>query len=419
MYLYILMPVQIAPENRQVLSPKIGENQETFSQKQNDIAIIQSFAQNLDESKIILESQRDLNEILHDLERLEAEVKPDNPEEKKVVTALDHLNTFLKERNLDTVSNVVQNMANAKNPTRKMLATWVNGSAALINLVMEGAPILKNNPVTSLIGKTAYRFFLTLNCSLGALSGLKQNRALMAGANLVDIPFAFLPAKWIYSARRLYAGLIELDNAGTKSSKSELKPAKGKAFNSLGDSLKVVGDRIKELPGEIAGDVSKIMSDSNLEGANKIKEVITKVLLNNEKGVMGFIGALGSLSGLALNGVGLHKVGKFIGDLVGMTGLVLDRASFQNLEKGRFFNWASGLFFGLGAVGDLTGQLHLQMGSDAVAKIFTQISNARGEIAQKDLEPIAHPFKNTPKFIKQATQKLAEEFLLKKEEAMA
>ena len=56
----------------------------------------------------------------------------------------------------------------------------------------------------------------------------------------------------------------------------------------------------------------------------------------------------------------------------------------------------------------------MQMGGDAVAKIFTQVSNARGEITQKDLEAYPHPFKNPPKFIKQATQKLAEEFLLKK-----
>ncbi|NQY79620.1 MAG: hypothetical protein HRT47_04840 [Candidatus Caenarcaniphilales bacterium] len=413
------MPVQVAPNNRQVISPQTGGNQENFSQNQKISSETQGFLQNLDESKILLESQRDLNEIFLDIKKLETEAKPETSEDKKVVTALDNLKSFLKENNLDSLSNVVHHMADAKNPTRKLLATWVNGAAALINLSVEASPFLKDNPISSLIGKTAYRSFLTLNCSLGALSGLKQNRALMAAANLVDIPFAFLPAKWIYSARRLYAGLMELDNAGTKSSKSELKPAKGKAFNSLSDSIKVVTDRIKELPGEVAGDISKIMSDSSIQGANKVKEVLTKVLLNNEKGVMGFIGALGSLSGLALNGLGLHKLGKFIGDVVGMTGLVLDRASFQNLEKGRFFNWASGVFFGLGAVGDLTGQLHLQMGSDAVAKIFTQISNARGEIAQKDLEAIAHPFKNPPKFIKQATQKLAEEFLLKKEEAVA
>ena len=52
-------------------------------------------------------------------------------------------------------------MANAKNPTRKILATWVNGAAALINLTVQAITLLKNNPISSLIGKTAYRSFLT------------------------------------------------------------------------------------------------------------------------------------------------------------------------------------------------------------------------------------------------------------------
>ena len=82
----------------------------------------------------------------------------------------------------------------------------------------------------------------------------------MAGANLVDIPFAFLPAKWIYSARRLYAGLMELDNAGTKSSKSELKPLKVKLLIRWEIRFKVITDRMKEVPAEIFSDISQIMA---------------------------------------------------------------------------------------------------------------------------------------------------------------
>jgi hypothetical protein len=98
-----------------------------------------------------------------------------------------------------------------------------------------------------------------------------------------------------------------------------------------------------------------------------------------------------------------------------MSGVVLDRASLQNLEKGRFFNWLSGLCFGVGAIGDLIGEIHLQMGFDALAKIFTQVSNARNEVQRNDLDSIANPLKNPAKFITQASSKLAEEFLFKKD----
>jgi hypothetical protein len=69
----------------------------------------------------------------------------------------------------------------------------------------------------------------------------------------------------------------------------------------------------------------------------------------------------------------------------------------------------------MGAVGDLTGETHLQMGSDALAKIFTQVSNARNEVQRNDLDSIANPLKNPAKFITQASSKLAEEFLFKKD----
>jgi hypothetical protein len=157
------------------------------------------------------------------------------------------------------------------------------------------------------------------------------------------------------------------------------------------------------------------MSDTSRSAFEKTRSIFSDILLNNQKGLMGFLGATGSLGGLLLNATGKHGAGKIVGDVLGMTGLVLDRASLQNLEKGRFFNWLSGVFFGMGAIGDLTGETHLQMGSDALAKIFTQVSNIRNEVQRNDLESIVSPFKNPVKFIAQASSKLAEEFLFKKE----
>ena len=332
----------------------------------------------------------------------------------KPKTGIDVLEKILRDKSLNPVADFILNVSDAHNPVRKLVSNWLNGATAAINMGVEFSK-LKENKAGSLIGQGAYRSFLLLNCGLGSLTGLKQNRGLMALANGVDMPFAFLPIKWIYSARRLYAGLMELDNAAVKSTNSPLKPEKGKPFNSLGDSFKVVFERMKELPAEIGGDVSKILADTSRSAIEKTKSIFSDVLLNNQKGVMGFIGATGSLGGLLLNATGKHGLGKIVGDVVGMTGLVLDRASLQNLEKGRFFNWLSGVFFGMGAIGDLTGETHLQMGSDALAKIFTQVSNARNEVQRNDLDSIANPFKNPAKFISQASSKLAEEFLFKKD----
>ena len=334
----------------------------------------------------------------------------------KLKTGIDVLENFLRDKSLNTIADFILNVSDAHNPVRKIVSNWLNGATAAINMGVEFSK-LKENKVGNLFGQAAYRSFLLLNCGLGTLTGLKQNRGLMALANAVDIPFAFLPVKWIYSARRLYAGLMELDNAAVKSSNSLLKPEKGKPFNSLGDSFKVVFERIKELPSEIHGDISKILSDASRPSVEKIKSIFSDVLLNNQKGVMGFIGATGSLSGLLLNLTGLHGLAKIVGDVLGMMGLVLDRTSLQNLEKGRFFNWLSGVFFGMGAIGDLTGETHLQMGSDALAKIFTQVSNVRNEVQRNDLDSIANPLKNPAKFIAQASSRLAEEFLFKKETA--
>jgi hypothetical protein len=331
----------------------------------------------------------------------------------KPKTGIDILETFLRDKSLSPAADFILNVSDAHNPVRKIVSNWLNGATAAINMGVEFSK-LKENKAGSLIGQGAYRSFLLLNCGLGTLTGLKQNRGLMALANAVDIPFAFLPAKWIYSARRLYAGLMELDNAAVKSSKSLLKPEKGKPFNSLGDSFAVVLERIKELPSEIGGDVSKILADTSHSALEKTKSIFSDVLLNNQKGVMGFIGVTGSLGGLLLNVTGRHGLAKVFGDVLGMTGLVLDRASLQNLEKGRFFNWLSGVFFGLGAVGDMIGEIHLQMGADALAKIFTQVSNARNEVQRNDLDAIANPLKNPAKFIAQASSKLGEEFLLNK-----
>ncbi len=332
----------------------------------------------------------------------------------KPKTGIDVLEKILRDKSLNTVADFILNVSDAHNPVRKIVSNWLNGATAAINMGVEFSK-LKENKAGNLLGQGAYRSFLLLNCGLGTLTGLKQNRGLMALANGVDIPFAFLPIKWIYSARRLYAGLMELDNAAVKSTNSPLKPEKGKPFNSLGDSFKVVFGRIKELPSEVSGDVSKILADTSRSAIEKTKSIFSEVLLNNQKGVIGFIGAAGSLTGLLLNAMGMHGLGKIVGDGVGMSGVVLDRASLQNLEKGRFFNWLSGVFFGMGAIGDLTGETHLQMGSDALAKIFTQVSNARNEVQRNDLDSIANPFKNPAKFITQASSKLAEEFLFKKD----
>jgi hypothetical protein len=371
-------------------------------------------AQALDEKKsqLFLEAERGATSQVALTEiSTNAETKDKAPKPK---TGLDVLENFLRDKSLNPIADFILNVSDAHSPVRKIVSNWLNGATAALNMGVEFSK-LKENKAGSLLGQAAYRSFLLLNCGLGSLTGLKQNRGLMALANAVDIPFAFLPIKWIYSARRLYAGLMELDNAAVKSSNSSLKPEKGKPFNSLGDSFKVIFERIKELPSEIGGDISKILSDTSRSAFKKTISIFSDVLLNNQKGVMGFIGAAGSLMGLLLNATGMHGLGKIVGDVVGMTGLVLDRASLQNLEKGRFFNWLSGVFFGVGAIGDLTGEIHLQMGSDALAKIFTQISNARNEVQRNDLDHIPNPFTNPAKFIAQALSRLAEEFLFKKD----
>ena len=338
-----------------------------------------------------------------------------NPEETKaakeipVKTGIDHAEEFLKEKGLNNIADTLVKLADGKHPLRKFANTWLSGATAGINLAIQWSP-LKDNAAAKLIGSTAYRAFLLINCGLGAITGLKQNRAVMFTANAIDIPFAFLPTKWIYSARRLYAGLMEIDNTTMKSTQSPLKPAKGKPFNSMGDSLRIVSDRLKELPNDYGTALKTIMNDDSSAGLDKLKRVTNEVLLNNKKGFMGFLGAGGALSGVAASASGNHSLGKVLGDVVGMSGLVLDRASLQNLEKGRLFNWLSGVFFGLGAVGDLTGETHLQMGSDALAKIFTQSSNARNEVQRDDLETISSPFKNPAKFLSQVAKGLKDEF---------
>ena len=375
-------------------------------------------AQGEKQPKLFLEAEREATSQVAQVPLTEISTNDLNTETKDIAskpkTGLDILENFLRDKSLNPIADFILNVSDAHSPVRKIVSNWLNGATAAINMGVEFSN-LKENKIGSLLGQTAYRSFLLLNCGLGTLTGLKQNRGLMALANAVDIPFAFLPIKWIYSARRLYAGLMELDNAAVKSSNSSLKPEKGKPFNSLGDSFKVVFERIKELPSEIGGDISKILSDTSHSAFKKTISIFSDVLLNNQKGLMGFIGAIGSLGGLLLNATGKHGLGKIVGDVVGMTGLVLDRASLQNLEKGRFFNWLSGVFFGMGAIGDLTGETHLQMGSDALAKIFTQISNARNEVQRNDLDSIPNPFTNPAKFIAQALSKLAEEFLFKKD----
>lgn len=365
--------------------------------------------------KLSLEAER---ELMSQVALTEISTNDLNTETKdkalKPKTGIDVLENFLRDKSLNPLADFILNVSDAHDPVRKIVSNWLNGATAAINMGVEFSK-LKENKAGNLLGQAAYRSFLLLNCGLGTLTGLKQNRGLMALANAVDIPFAFLPVKWIYSARRLYAGLMELDNAAVKSSNSPLKPEKGKPFNSLGDSFKVVFERMKELPSELSGDVSKILADTSRSAIEKSRSVFSDVLLNNQKGLMGFLGVTGSLGGLLLNASGRHGLGKIVGDVVGMAGLVIDRASLQNLERGRFFNWLSGVFFGMGAIGDLSGETHLQMGSDALAKIFTQVSNARNEVQRNDLEPIANPLKNPAKFISQALSKLAEEFLFKKE----
>jgi hypothetical protein len=375
-------------------------------------------AQGEKQPKLSLEAEREAKSQVAQVPLTEISTNDLNTETKdkapKPKTGIDVLEKFLRDKSLNTIADFILNVSDAHNPVRKIVSNWLNGATAAINMGVEFSK-LKENKAGSLIGQAAYRSFLLLNCGLGTLTGLKQNRGLMALANAVDIPFAFLPVKWIYSARRLYAGLMELDNAAVKSSNSLLKPEKGKPFNSLGDSFKVVFERVNELSSEIANDISKIMSDTSRSAFEKTRSIFSDILLNNQKGLMGFLGATGSLGGLLLNATGKHGAGKIVGDVLGMTGLVLDRASLQNLEKGRFFNWLSGVFFGMGAIGDLTGETHLQMGSDALAKIFTQVSNIRNEVQRNDLESIVSPFKNPVKFIAQASSKLAEEFLFKKE----
>jgi len=336
-------------------------------------------------------------------------------EAQPIKTGIDHAESLLREKGLDNLATTLVKLADGKHPLRKFANTWLSGATAGINLAVQWSP-LKDNRAAKLIGETAYRAFLLINCALGAITGLKQNRAVMFAANAVDIPFAFLPAKWIYSARRLYAGLMEIDNTTMKSTKSALKPSKGKPFNNMGDSLSIVAERLKELPSDYGNSLKNILQNESLSNGDKLKNAVNDILLNNKKGFMGFLGATGALSSVAVSALGKHSIGKILGDVVGMSGLVLDRASLQNLEKGRLFNWLSGVFFGLGAIGDLTGETHLQMGSDALAKIFTQSSNARNEVQRDDLEQISSPFKNPAKFISQLGKGLADEFFPKKPE---
>ena len=417
------MNVQFAVPNKQIVPPDSSGGNKGLSDSKLSPELERTLLEIETEfNKRITDDKKKLFEAVleqstaADAENLAKEAKA-KTEEEPVKTGIDYVNEFLLERNMDGVADFITKLGDANNPMRKKAGTWINMLAAGSNLICE-SPFFKNSKVASVIGDLSYRAFLLLNFSIGAITGLKQNRGIMLLGNVVDFPVAFLPRKWIYAARRPYAGLMVLSNAFLKSTKSHLKPKGKKPFAKMQDSFTVAIERIKALPSELFNDIMKILKDTKLNTSEKGKEFLTKVLFNTVKSTMGIIGGFSCLLGSAMHLMGMHKAGQFVGDLVGTMGFSAERVNLQNLDKGRLYYWLSGIFLAGGGLSDFSKNTRLQMSFDALSKIATQECNRLHEV-QEDKEAIPSPFKNPPKFLFTLLKNLNESFLFKKAEPAA
>ncbi len=338
----------------------------------------------------------------------------DQAKSKVIKTGTDYVVEVLDKAS-PKLAKAFNSFSDPKNKYLKMSGTWLNILTAGTNLAVQGFESVSKDDVTKdklhKLSSGIYRGFLFQNSNLGWVMAAKQNKFLSTFGNLLDVPFAFLPEKWIYAARRLYAGAAVTDAAIDKSSKSSQHPrnTKEKAYESFGVSAKVALERIVEFPQEMFKDFKRILSEKDTDVKTKLKKLWHESLYSDSKATMGMIGGLSSFASVGAHLVGKEKLGKVLGDFMGVGAFCMDRLHPDNLKKGRLYYWLSGLFFAMGGASDITGNTKMQMATDALAKMATQEYKRTREL-QSESESIAMPWQNPAKFISQVSTRLKDSF---------